>query len=147
MERLDPRDFLIPRLLGRLVAAGLFPLQRAEFFQHRLKSFGDSSGVEFQSPLTIHLELLPQSKHRLFSVGHELLQVLIPQLLASTALPRTLPASFELSFHVRLVRRLPSRLASPLAPLFPITARSLRLVLRDAHRLHFHGVALRTGVG
>lgn len=43
---------------------------------------------------THHLELLPQSKHRLFSVGYELLQVLIPKLLASTALPRTLPASF-----------------------------------------------------
>lgn len=53
MKRLDPRDFLIPRLLGRLVAAGLFPLQRAAFLQHRLKSFGDSSGVQFLSPLTI----------------------------------------------------------------------------------------------
>lgn len=44
--------------------------------------------------MTHHLELLSQSNHRLFSVGHELLQVLIPQLLASTALPRALPASF-----------------------------------------------------
>jgi len=53
MERLDPRDFLIPRLLGRLVAVLLLPLQRAEIPQHRLKSFGDSSGVQFLSPLTI----------------------------------------------------------------------------------------------
>lgn len=44
--------------------------------------------------MTHHLELLSQSNHRLFSVGHELLQVLIPQLLASTAFPRALPASF-----------------------------------------------------
>lgn len=53
MERLDPRDFLIPRLLGCLVAAGLFPLQRAKFLQHRLKSIGDSTGVDILSPLTI----------------------------------------------------------------------------------------------
>lgn len=53
MERLDPRDFLIPRLLGRLVVAGLFPLQRAEFLQHHLKSIGDSTGVQILSPLTI----------------------------------------------------------------------------------------------
>lgn len=44
--------------------------------------------------MTHHLELLSQSDHRLFSVGYELFQVLISQLLPSTALPRTLPASF-----------------------------------------------------
>lgn len=53
MERLDPRDFLIPRLLSRLVAAGLFPLQRAEFLQQRLKIIGDSTGVQFLSQLTV----------------------------------------------------------------------------------------------
>lgn len=41
----------------------------------------------------------------------------------------------ELSFHVRLFRRLPSRLASPLAPLFPITARSLLQIKRQDEQL------------
>lgn len=51
MERLDPHATSLFLASCRLVAVLLF--QRALFLQHLLQPFGESSGVQFVSPLTI----------------------------------------------------------------------------------------------
>ena len=51
---------------------------------------------------THHGQLVLQGEHSLFPAGHQLLQVLVPELLAGAALPRALPAAFQLGLLVDL---------------------------------------------
>lgn len=50
--------------------------------------------------LPVRVKLLAQHQHRLLPVGHQLLEVLVAQLLACPALTRTLPAALQFGFHV-----------------------------------------------
>lgn len=60
--------------------------------------------IHGRAPLFVHLQLLPQGADGSLLAGHQLLQVLVPQLLSGSTLSGTLTASLQLGLQVDLGR-------------------------------------------
>lgn len=103
-----------------LKLSSLFGFDNSELRQNFCCIFRKPSRVDFLRPNLVLFEFLSQLQHSLLSVSHQLLKVLITQLLARTTLACGLSRPLKLCFHVNLLwTRLTTRLSSALSRLFP----------------------------
>lgn len=72
----------------------LLLLHGAQLLEQLLQTVRAAASVHLQRPVVQLLELSAQLHHGLLAIGHQLLQVLVAQLLPGTTLASTLPAAF-----------------------------------------------------
>lgn len=91
-------------VLGRLGAAATLRQLLVVSGEQSFNLRGNLPLIHGRTPLLVHLQLLPQGADGSLLAGHQLLQVLVPQLLPRPALPRALTASLQFGLQVDFCR-------------------------------------------